>query len=134
MVTFICKLNLAAEQHLGVGTSVVDDDVGHCFYAIVVKSAQAVPQLPLRPVLAVQVVQVPRQVALCANSVAGRGQPEGGDACIRQLLGLAQQLLQEASSIFNFFVVLNKEGRPSINICIAPGFLRVCSLQVGYAT
>jgi len=38
---------------------VVDDDVGHRLDAVVVERTQALPQLTLRPILAVQVVQVP---------------------------------------------------------------------------
>ncbi len=75
----------------------VDDDVRHSFDAIVVQSAEAVPQLSLRPVLAVEVVQIPRQVALGADGIAGRWQPEGGDPRISQLLCLAKQFLQAAT-------------------------------------
>ena len=48
--------------HLGLRAAVVDDDVGDDLDAGVVQGAHQIPEVRLRPVRAVQVVQVRRQV------------------------------------------------------------------------
>lgn len=62
--------------------SVVDDNVGDGFEVAVVQGMQALAQLALAAVGAVQVVVVARQVPLRADAVAGGRQPHAGDASI----------------------------------------------------
>ena len=77
-------------SHLGVGTSVVDDDVCHDFDVVVVEVADALPQLALVTVLGVEVIEVSGKVALIADGIAGRRKPDGSDARPSDLLRLVE--------------------------------------------
>ena len=88
------KTGMRRVLHLGVGAAVVDDDVSDDLEVVLVQHGDAVPQVPLGAVAAVEVVQVPGQVALLADAVAGRGQPHGREARCHDLSCPIFELLQ----------------------------------------
>ena len=75
-----CKAKLGhifrPAEYLRVGTSMINHNVSHGFDAVVMQGAQAVSQLPFRSVFTVEVVEISRQVALSADRVTGRRQPQ----------------------------------------------------------
>lgn len=91
------KKSLACIRHLEVGAAVVDDDVSDGFEVAVVQRVQALAQLPLAAIGAVQAPQVARQVPLRAHAVAGRRQPHASDARTCYKACLILQHLQQPS-------------------------------------
>lgn len=85
-------------QHLEMRAAVVDDDVSDGFEVAVVQHVQALAQLCLAAICAVEAVQVARQVPLRAHTVAGRRQPHARDACTRHEARLILQHLQPPST------------------------------------
>ncbi len=52
-------MNKKAASYLGMGASVIDDDVSDGLQVVLMQHGNAISELRLGPVLAVQVVQVP---------------------------------------------------------------------------
>lgn len=73
---------LTEGAYLRVCASVVDDNVSNGLDPVLMHDRDELPQLSLCAVLAVQVVVVPGQVALGTDSITGRRQPDGCEACL----------------------------------------------------
>eukprot|EP00959_Pyramimonas_sp_CCMP1952_P211764 4431503-Pyramimonas_sp.AAC.1 len=71
-----------------IDAPMVDDDVRHGVHPAVVYRGDELPQLRLRAVRRVQLVQIPRQVPLGGDGVRGGGQPDAGEPCRRDVVQL----------------------------------------------
>lgn len=75
----------------------VDDNVCNGLQVVLVDHGDAIPELRLRAVLAVQVVQVPGEIALVADGIAGGRHPHAREARLCNGLRLALQHLRQHS-------------------------------------
>lgn len=87
----------ALSRYLGMRTAVVDDDICNGLQVVLMDHGDAIPELRLRAVLAVQVVQVPGEVALVADGIAGGWHPHAREARLCYGLRLTLQHLRPHS-------------------------------------
>ena len=83
----------AHQAYLRMSTSVIDHNVCHNLDVVVMEIAQTFSQLAFCAVLAIQIIQVSRKVALIADSIAGGWQPDRADTGACYLFGLVHQNL-----------------------------------------
>mmetsp|Transcript_5662 Transcript_5662/g.10160 ORF Transcript_5662/g.10160 Transcript_5662/m.10160 type:complete len:561 (+) Transcript_5662:210-1892(+) len=91
LLVLILKVVPSALFVLRLGTPVVDDDVGHGYNISVVEGLQDGPEVLVRAVLGIHVVEDGWEIALGGYGLAGRGKPDVGNA---RLLDLLHHILQ----------------------------------------